>query len=204
MPQEPDETSALAGGDPGDPRVVATAAKALDRGPYVTLSAERLMVRPAPPGGRARLRAVQCAVSDPVSFALARGEHVASFPNVPGFSIQDTARRAVAEHVARLTARGHERAGTELGRLITAARAGLLSQSIVEGEPELPLTVDATLELLAERVPGAGSVAATAREAYHNFSRSWKPPPESVAAALRPVVLALPAYAASSRIPEPA
>ena len=54
----------------------------------------------------------QCEVTDPVSFALARGALVANFPNVPGFSIQDTARRALAEHAAWLGASMGDRGGT--------------------------------------------------------------------------------------------
>lgn len=196
MPKEPDETFALVGGDPGDPSVLAAAATAVDRGPYVTLSAERLMLRPTPAGGRARLRAVQCQVTDPVSFALASGAWVASFPNVPGFSIQDAARRALAEHSAWLTARGRKRDRTDLGRLISSARAALLWQSVADDEPELPLTADATLELLADRAVGAASVIAAAREAYHDFARTWAPPPEEVSRGLHAVVTALPAYAA--------
>jgi hypothetical protein len=202
LPAMPDETFALVAGDPGDPAVVAAAATADNRGPVLTLSAEHLLLHPKPMGGRARLRSVQCEVTDPVSFALAHGAAVASFPNVPGFSIQDTARRTVSEHAAWLAAGMPERAGRKLGRLITSTRTGLLLESIVEGEPELPLTVDATLELLAARRPGAASVATAAREAYHDYARARIMPPEGVVTALRAIVLALPAYAA--RIPEPA
>ena len=202
LPAEPDETFVLAPGDPGDPVVLAAAATAIDCGPHLTLSAERLILHPMRPSGRGRLRTVQCEVTDPVSFALARGALVANFPNVPGFSIQDTARRALAEHAAWLGASMGDRGGTVPGRLITSARAGLLWQSVAEGEPELPLTVDATLQLLGERAHGAA--AAAAREAYHDFARTRRPPPERVVTALRELVLALPAYTGQVRMPEAA
>jgi hypothetical protein len=160
------------------------------------------MLHPKPMGGGGPLRTVQCEVTDPVSFALARGASVASFPNVTGFSIHDTARRALAENAALVATCEGERGGTALGRLIAATRAGLLWQSLAEGQPELPLTVDATLGLLADRAPEAASVAIAAREAYHEYARRRIPPPERLATALRAIVLALPAYTARSGIRE--
>jgi hypothetical protein len=161
------------------------------------------MIRPAAMGGRQRLRAVQCPPTDPVSYALADGESTARFPDVAGWSIRDVARRSVAEHAAWLAEegdRGRTRAGTELGLLITAARGGLLWEGVETGEPELPLTVDATLELLAASAAGAGAVADAVRESYHAFAVSWAPPAEPVIAALRDVVERLPAYAPGNRV----
>ena len=91
----------------------------------MTLRADQLLLRPLPSGGRGRLRTVQCELTDPVSFALARADRTARFSNARGWSIQDTASRAVAEHRAWLDAGAEEHDGTALGMLITAARAAL-------------------------------------------------------------------------------
>jgi hypothetical protein len=195
IPRDPDETFALGAGDPGDPRAVRDAATASRRGRYPTLCTGQLMIRPTPMGGRGRLRAIQCELTDPVSFALARGAGVAEFPIARGLSIEDTARRAVAEHRSWLAFGTVERGGTALGPLITAARAALLWETVVDGRPELPLTVDATLEMLAARAPNAASATAGAREAYHDYAFTRSPAPASVVSGLRSLVLALPAYA---------
>lgn len=196
IPAEPDEAFSLLPGNPGDPSMVAAVASALGRGPYLSLSADRLMVRPTPMGGRGRLRAIQCELSDPVSFALARGQTTARFANVPGWSIGDTALRALAEHRVLLAQALRERPGTALGRLITAARAALLWESLREGDPQLPPTAGATLELLATRDPHCAAAADSAAQAYRDFARHWKQPSEDVLLGLRATVLALPAYAA--------
>ena len=57
-----------------------------------------------------------------------------------------------------------------MSRLLTAARAGLLAWSTAEREPQLTLTVDTTLELLASRVPSAAPIADAAVEAFHEFA----------------------------------
>jgi hypothetical protein len=192
-PSLPDDTFALIDGDPGDPRTLAAAALALDRGPYPTIASGGLQLRPVEMGGRRRLRTIQCAATDPVSFALAAGAEVVSFPEVPGFSVRDTAARAVAEHAVWMAAPdGPEVEG--LGRLINAARAALLWESIDVGDPELPLTAEATLDALGARGAVAAAAAEAAREAYHEFAASWHPPPEPVVAALRDTVVALPVY----------
>lgn len=196
-PIEPDESFAMIEGDPGDPYAIAAAATALDRGPYPTLSGHGLMVRPAPMGGRSRLRSVQCRATDPVSFALAEDGSIAPFPQLPGWSIEDAARRAVAEHAAWLSCadESDERRGTVLGRLITATRAALIWESIQEGEPCLPLTVDATLASLAWRVAGAAGLADAVRVAYHDFALNWVTPAENLIRPMRSVLCNLPAYA---------
>src|SRR5205814_3110784 len=106
---------------------------------------------------RVKLRGIQCPPSDPVSFALVEGKRLALYPNVPGWSAHDCASRAVAEHYAWLAGgrrdgnvRGWVAAQTPaepapavtLGRLFTAARAGLFLESLSE-KPELALTVPA-------------------------------------------------------------
>ncbi|MEA2388405.1 MAG: hypothetical protein QOG41_1178, partial [Thermoleophilaceae bacterium] len=196
---EPDEAFAIVEGDASDPAVLAALATAQDRGPYPTLCTHGLMLRPAPMGGRQTLRAVQCPATDPVSFALAAGRSTARFPNVRGWSIQDTARRAVAEHAAWLAARS----GRSLDRdfaafavVVTAARAGLMWSSVEAGEPELPVTVDATLELL-----GASEAV---RASYHEHAVSWAPPDARLVEELRAAVERLPAYAGERRTLAPA
>jgi hypothetical protein len=128
-----------------------------------------------------------------VSFALAAGATLAAFPNVAGFSIHDTAARAVAEHATWLAATDDRELET-LGRLITAARAALLWESLDAGDPELPLTMEATLAGLAARGAASVGLADAAREAFHDFAVFWRPPPETVVVALRDAVVALPAY----------
>ena len=54
--------------------------------------------------GHGRLRVLQCGASDPVSAGLLDGRAHAAFPEVPGWSARDWARRAVAEHRAWLFA----------------------------------------------------------------------------------------------------
>jgi hypothetical protein len=195
-PAMPDETFAPVAGDPGDPGQLTRAALLMEKGPYVTLPAERLLVRPFH-GGRARLRAVHCRVTDPVSFALLEGLTSASFPDVAGWSARDTARRGVAEHAAWLS--GHsvpaEPSGAHVGMLLTAARAALLLQSLEEGHPELALTAQATATALAQRVPGAGAASEAAWEAYAVFARDWLAPERTVVVALDRVVRSLAPYA---------
>jgi len=193
-PIEPDETFAFVDGDPGHPETLRSTGLAADRGTYPTLSTRGLMIRPTPHWGRGRLRAIQCEVSDPVSFALAAGASAARFPNVSGFSIHDTAQRALIEHTAWLRAATDQRSGPALGRLITAARAGLLWQSLTDGDPELALTVEDVLALLAATSSGASEIAEQAHAAYRDFAWSWGTPPAEIMHALREAVLALPAY----------
>jgi hypothetical protein len=205
--REVDETFAIVPGNAADPAIVAAIATAMDRGPYPTLSTHGLLIRPAPMGGRQTLRAVQCPATDPVSFALAADASLAMFPNVTGWSIEDTARRAVAEHAAWLAQRRGrpvERDFPALSVLVTAARAGLLWQSVEAGEPELPLTADATLESLGEILPGAVAIADAAREVYPELADSWDPPAPSLLAALREAVERLPAYASEQPTAVPA
>jgi hypothetical protein len=71
------------------------------------------------------MRTVQTTLTDPVSVALLSGEDVARFPDVPGFSARDLARRALAEHAA----------GADPS---AAARARAFAASL-DAEPELRL-----------------------------------------------------------------
>ena len=189
---------------PRDPCAVAATATALDRGPYLTLRTPELLLRPTAIGGRGRLRSIQCEPTDPVSFALLRGEPTARFPNAPGWSIDDVARRAVAEHREWLLGERPGADGLAFGRLIKAARAGLLAETSANGEPELALTAGAALDFLAARRPTAAEVAAEADAAYRRFAVTWSPPSETLARALRDTVLTLPAYANPQPVPQAA
>ena len=204
VPSEPDETFAMAGVDPGDPGALAAIATAVQRGPYLTLSAPQILLRPTRMGGRGRLRAIQCQATDPVSFALLSGDPTARFPNVRGWSVDHMARRAVAEHREWLRTESADGDGIALAGLITAVRAALLSEAVTDGEPELPLTADATLDLLARRAPATSSLAGEARKAYQHFAVTWSSPPTSLVRASAMLVLGLPAYATPQPVPEAA
>ena len=104
FPPPPDESFVPLPGDPGDPAVLAEATAAQRGRSYGAFRAGGIMVLAAPghPLERTRQRAIKCPASDPASFALAEGSRIARFPNVRGWSAADTARRAVAEHRARL------------------------------------------------------------------------------------------------------
>jgi hypothetical protein len=133
LPHLPDDSFAPLAGDPADPAVIARAAGGHQSGPYPALRAGELMVFPAVLRSRTRLRAIQCALTDPGSFALAAGAPVARFPDVPGWSAADTARRAVAEHRVRLGTPGV--GGEALAVLLSAARAALFQESLEAGDP---------------------------------------------------------------------
>lgn len=115
-PPEPQEWFEMRNGDLTEPGALRAAA--LTRaGPYPTWRAGNVMIRPGSPYLRTRMRAIQCRATDPVSFALADGEPVARFPNLPGWSAADVADRAV-----------------------TSARASRFRQTVAEGDPVLELT----------------------------------------------------------------
>ena len=155
-PRPAEETFTLVDGDPGDRDALAEAVRSYRPGAYRALRAERLLVLPAT-APRRLLRSVQCAETDPVTFALVAGHRVARFPDVPGWSAWDCARRAVAEHRGWLESH-QESADADM--LLSAARAALLLESLERGEPRLPLTYAATAELLAISTPTAEFVRA--------------------------------------------
>jgi hypothetical protein len=158
---------------------------------------------------RVTLRGIQCPPTDPVSFALADGKRAALFPNTPGWSARDSALRAVAEHAAWLAGgridgnvRGWVVAQTEatppsavaLGRLFTAARAGLFLDSL-PGRPELALTVRAVASMLAgrDRAPAAIVDDAVSTYAAWRTGHAAAPSPQLVEA-FATIVAKLPAY----------
>jgi hypothetical protein len=175
-PPAADERLLPIAGDVADPGVLGSAALAHETGPYPVLRTGELLLLPGVQWMRTRMRSVQCAATDPVSFALLDGARTARFPAVAGWSIHDAARRAVTEHAARLRA-----APGDFGALLTAARAGLLEQSLRRGAPELALTAADAVA----RLPGDAGA-----EALHHH-RAGTPPPPAVVAALRERVLAL-------------
>lgn len=195
-PQYPDDAFAVTGLDPRDPRSVSAAVAAGgDLGPFASLWHEDLMVLAGP----GILRAVQCEATDPVSFALARGDRTARFPEAPGLSAADTAARALMEHRAWLGAddpspaawmTAQHRTTTPdiqtLGWLLSAVRAALFAASVEAGEPELCLTMAAAAEAVG---------AEDAWAAYADCRRDHLDPPEAVVLAMRERVLSLPAYA---------
>jgi hypothetical protein len=138
---------------------------------------------------------VHCELTDPVSFALLRGERFASYPNVAGWSVTDTAARAVAEHKAWLSERDPAGdAGREVSMLITAARAALLHESLREGHPRLALTVAGTLRQLRLRQPGSSVVVDAVEEAYPQWRTAGVAPGERIVDALRSLVTQLGPY----------
>ena len=154
-----------------------------------------LLVRPFAPGGRIRLRTVQCAATDPVSVALLAGKPTACFPTVRGWAIGDVVARAVHEHRAWLAeATDAAPSVRTLGRLITAARAALAWESLQAGAPELGLTAQSTLGALAERAPEVG---ATLQSAFEELHVSWGRPAQRLVARAHRVVRELPAYRAA-------
>jgi hypothetical protein len=208
IPGLPDPTFALLPSDPSDPAVLAAVALSRQPGPQPALQADGVMIFPAATRSRSRLRAVQCAASDPVSFALAGGERVARFPNVRGWSADDTASRAVAEHWARLDADRWaspmpDGGGDALAHLLTAARAALFLETVRDGEPQLAVTVTETARQLAARSPSGRGVAEDGLERYRDFAVYRTPPPPATVSAMRKLVLELPAYSTRLRSPPP-
>ena len=207
-PLFPDDAFCVTDLDPRDPAALGGAVDAAGGyGPYPALRTAEVMVLAGP----GLLRAVQCPLSDPVSFALADGLDRARFADVPGFSAQDCARSALAEHRAWLGAdhRGDRPpirawAGAQgrttapstdvLGWLLSAARAGLFWESIRHDDPELHLTVAAAAAALDARVGGAG-IAGEAAAEYRACRRDGTAPRRPLVRDLREVVLQLGAFA---------
>jgi hypothetical protein len=201
FPRLADELFAPAPGDPADPGLLGRTTADDGYGAYTALRAGELMVLP---GVRFRttMRAIKSRVLDPVSFALVEGRDAAVFPEVPGWSAVDTARRAVAEHLAFLRSAPpvvwgppDEAAGAELAALLSAARAGLFLESVLDGDPELPLTVTETVRRLAARSDTARGVVEDGLGDYREFAARRTPPPAATLEAVRALVSELPAYA---------
>ncbi len=190
----PDECFAPLDGPRPDPAFLGAAAISGNAGAYAGLRLGELLVIPSL--RRARLRAVQCPATDPVSFALFDGAAAASFPEVPGWSARDSARRAVSEHLGWLLS-SHPPADDveKVARLFAAARAALFLETLDTGDPELALTVAAVAGRLDDVVGGKDAVALDAYRAYRAARVEGEPIPQGLADSLRSVVAHLRPYA---------
>lgn len=186
-PALPDETLAPIGLDPADLGELRAAVAGGDAGPYPALRSGPLLVLASRGWSRTHLRAVQCAATDPVSFALLDGHASAAFPAVAGWSAEHTACRAVSESADGVAA-------GDLPALITAARAGLFLQSVREGEPALTVTASATLRTLGEHCGGSPAAVDEAREALRSLRLGAAEPPRATVEALRSLVAGLAPY----------
>jgi hypothetical protein len=197
-PTVPDDSFAALEADPLDASVLR-AAVTVSHGPYPTLLAGRVLIRPGQPLARTRMRAVGCRTTDPVSFALLEGAEAAAFPNLRGWSAADTARRGVAEHQAWLHTRARSPdasdGGRELGALLSAARSAQFLDSITAGRPELSLTLTETARTLSDHLGTAGALAEHALDEYRSFARSGAQPRAKTIRAMRKLVLGLDPYA---------
>jgi hypothetical protein len=209
IPGPLDAALAVLPGDPSDAVCLGALARAEGDGFFPGLRAGGLLVLPtAGIWHRGRLRGVECQVTDPVSTALADGDLRASFADLPGWSAQDCARRALAEHrawlepAARVGATGlpYWAQGSsspelvELSGLFTAARAALFADSLHALAPELPLTAATIARRLAEYAPEARTAAETGYESLSACRLRQHPLDQRVVLALRRTVRALPAY----------
>ena len=169
-----------------------------------------ILLMPTTNPERGMLRAVQCELTDPVSIALADGQSVARFPDLPGWSAPHCARRAVAEHRAWLSADAyvfppHGWIGVQsspsdsktrtVGLLFSAARAALFLESIEEGHAELAVTVAGVASALIDRDPSCRDVVETALHNYRAFRGVDKI--SYPVAPLLDIVRALPVYSGS-------
>ena len=215
VPSAPDEAIMLIPAHSINPAFLASTALGDDGDAIPAFRYHSMLIMPTTNPERGMLRAVQCQPTDPVSMALADGRTIARFPELAGWSALHCARRAVAEHRAWLAASGavyppHGWVGIQsasseptirtMGLLFSAARAALFLESIVEGRPELAVTVTGVADCLVARDSSCGDVVQTALQDY----RAWRtagasPNPVSVAAMLD-VVLNLSAYAGSSAL----
>lgn len=225
LPTLPDEAFALVEGDATSPAFLAHACKRGTRRLYPALRFEHLLVLPAAAntdftGGtevqersarfrRVKLRGLQCAQMDPVSFALLSGGTTAAFVQLRGIAAADVARRAVAEHRAWLELPlnhpapavrpwvdaqlpSNATSSQTLARLLTAARAAFFLESLENGVPSLALTVAAVARALGEA--GEGAIGEEAAAAYHAAVTEGTPPESSTVVALRDQVLRMTPY----------
>ena len=203
-----DEGFAVLPLDPAQPYELAVAAWSAGAA-QPALRADGLLLMPRAAWGSPRT--ISTAASDPVSFALLEGAAQAAFPEVAGWSAADAARRAVAEHAARLPALEEQEcvelraqdpsvrnAGPttlSLARLLSAARAAHFAQTVEEGDPELALCAAALAARLRERGEPAADAVERATEAHRRARGEGSEPGGEVVSELRAAVAALPAYA---------
>lgn len=206
----PDETFAVTGLDPTRAADLRAAA-APGGGVEPALEADGLLILPR--GRWGSLRTLQCAVTEPVSFALLQGRAEARFADVPGWSARDCARRAVAEHAGWLAMMSGAipvevsskhtdyaaaaPATRALGGLLSATRAALFFESLDAGDPELALSVAAAGPCLETNHPGMRAVYEEACGHYRTARGGGAEPPPDAVRALRDAVRRLPPYADS-------
>lgn len=193
----PDQVFIPVPGDAADAsRVTEVAAAARNPVYPVLLHGERLMILPTTNGGAARQRCAQCAASDPVSFAVASGGDQAAFPELPGWSARDAARRAVDEHAVRLPHSGEYATGRGEGvaRLLAAGRVALMAHSCATGVAALQLTATATARALVEDADADRATVDEALGWYMDGRADGVETPRPVIEALRAEIAALPAY----------
>ena len=181
---------------PGEPQaeLLRAAASADTPEAHPALRVDGLLVLPSLKG--ARLRAVQCQATDPVSFALFDGRSTARFPDLPALSASDTARRAVAEHLGWLSGPGRDPARTEqsLVRLLGGVRAGVFLQTADEGAAELDVCAAAIAERIGQEL-ATPSLGEQAIEELRCVRLHGQPPSAELLRGLRRVTEKLPAYA---------
>lgn len=201
MPPRADEALVAVEADAADPTALGALVGHGVAGLQPAVRAGHLLVLPSDAfSDRVLLRSVQCAPFDPVSFAVLDGRQTAAFPEVAGLSALDSARRAVREHRAWLTAWQPREPSPVLALdlLFTAARAALFLESVEAGDPELPLSAAATVACLGERHSGARSAAEDAYAVFRDGRASGQPSPAQPVQALRGVVESLASYRARS------
>jgi hypothetical protein len=194
VPEAPEECFVLDPGDPGEAATLGAVAAEADRGPYRALRADDILILPGVELRRTRLRAIKGRAVDPIPCALAEGDSVARFPDVPGWSARDTARRAVAEHRSSVLHLDSVAKPARLGRLLSAARAGLFDESVRGDEPLLCVTTTETARCLGARFPSDSAVAEEAIEAHRVHLLRGTPPPQTTVSALAGLTARLPAY----------
>lgn len=214
VPGLPDEVFRLIHVNAVDAASLAEMAQAGDGNGIPACRYNSVLFLPTTDFQRGMLRAVQCQPTDPVSIALADGQTVARFPELAGWSALHCARRAVAEHRAWLasdawvypphgwvgvqSAPDDPKMGT-LGLLFTAARAALFLESIVDGDPDLAVTVAGVADCMVARDSSCSDVV---HSALHDFraSRAGDSNTPIQVAALLDVVRNLSAYSGASAL----
>ncbi len=147
----------------------------------------------------ASLRSVACQPSDPITFALLRGATWAGFSNLPGWSAESTAKRAVIEHRSWLL---HNEANEgldshRLNTLWSAVRAALFLETLAEDAPEVPVTVQSLAEAFVERYPKFRDVARAAADSYADSQKRGEEPDGKSVSDFRRAVILMPAYRAA-------
>ena len=139
------------------------------------------------------MRAAQCPPTDPVTFALLRGEASARFPAVAGLSIADAGTRALAEHRSWLAdhAGGLGVTARNLARYVSAAGAAVTAATSVRGQPAIGTDPEAIARLVHDHLPPHGEAidaAVTALRAHQGGEPIPEPVGKAAEAAARALV----------------